>query len=266
MKIFPLILFLFCCCFFNKSYAYYETVYPRPLENFSGLSVQEILSKRKAAVQSSKYFGELDYSPSYQVFQIEDHLPWISAHEISCNGLSKSRDISKGPSRESVGILNPELLYYVNISTIPIRVNDAPCSSEDYFIPYDIQLDKFDKKITARINYSAFYNKNGAGSRLILSDSNARDFGYNYAYADYNPNLRFSSNYNISTGLITTRGFYHRGGSCRLPSGCNNYSPYNKAIEFYVLETPATLRIKLWKKAPISISEPADITYIMEFE
>ncbi|MCQ2965942.1 MAG: hypothetical protein MJ250_04285 [Alphaproteobacteria bacterium] len=265
MKHFSLILFLFFCFFSDRSYAFYETIYPRPLENFSGLSVQEILSKRKDAVQSSKYFGNLDYSPSNKVFQIEDHLPWISAHEISCYGL-KSTDISRGPSRESVGILNPELLYYVNISTISIRVNNTECSSADYFIPDYITLDKSAKQITAHINYSAFFNKNHAHNWIILSDSNARDFGYNYAYADLASNLQFQDKNNLASGIMTTRGFYHRGGACKLPSGCNNYSPYNNGIVFYLKGVPAVLRIKLWKNHPTNPSDPADITYVMKFE
>lgn len=266
MKHFHFFLFLFLCSFANKSYAFDEYAYPRTMENFSGLSVQEILSKRENAVKNSKYFGDLkNYKPNRSVFQIEDHLPWISAHEISCYGLD-STDISRGPSRESVGILNPELLYYVNISTISIRVNNTECSSVDYFIPDYVTLDKAAQQITAHINYSAFLNKNHAHSWIILSDSNARDFGYNYAYADLASNLHFQDKNNIASGIMTTRGFYHRGGACKLPSGCNNYSPYNSGIAFYLKGVPAILRIKLWKNHPTDLSAPADITYMMKFE
>ena len=237
-----------------------------PMIEFSGMNVNDILSMRKDAVNNSKIFSYIsDYKPNPEVFQIEDGLQWISAYQISCNGVGQP-DIGKGASRESIAILNPELMYYVSILNFEFSKHNMPCSPTDYLIPYKVIYDGDTNTISAYIDFQSLKNKMGYFVNTILSDANTHDLGYNYASAVNSQNIRYKSNINLSNQIIQTRGFYHRGGSCGLPEGCNNYSPYEPAYEFYITELPAIIDIKLWKNYPSSTSEKSDLNYRMIFE
>lgn len=237
-----------------------------PMVEFSGMNVNEILSMRKSAVNNSKIFSYIsDYRPNPDVFQIEDGLQWISAYEISCNGVGQP-NIGKGPSRESIAILNPELMYYVSILNFEFSKHNKPCSPTDYLIPYKVEYDGDTNTISAYIDFQSLKNKMGYFVNTVLSDANTHDLGYNYASAVSSQNIRYKSENNLSNQIIQTRGFYHRGGSCGLPEGCNNYSPYEPAYEFYITELPAVIDIKLWKNSPNSVSDKSDLNYRMIFE
>ncbi|MBO6282179.1 MAG: hypothetical protein J6N49_06600 [Alphaproteobacteria bacterium] len=232
-----------------------------PMEEFSGLSRTAILDKRMAAVKES-IFNEMQpyYSPSSSVFQIEDGLPWISAYEVTCYGKG-----IKGPSRESFAILNPPILYYPLMAMYNFSENYG-CSEVDYLLVNRLTYNESQKRITAHIDYTSFYKKNKLFYKIHLSDTNARDLGYNYVYAPLAENIRFKSADNISTDIVPTRGFYHRGSSCGEPGGCNNYSPYQPELEFYITALPAEIKFKLWKYQPLKKEDNADITYRLIFE
>ena len=152
------------------------------MQPFSGLTREEILQKRKNAVYRSTVFGARSgYEPSASVFQIDDGAPWIGAYQIACIGVNNSRDIGAGLSRESVGILNPELLFYINVLSYAFQSRGLPCSADDYLIPYRVDYDPLRKTITARVGYSPLYRKSGRFEGIVLEDANARDLGYNYA-------------------------------------------------------------------------------------
>lgn len=235
----------------------------KPMIELSGLSVDEILKIRKNAVTETIALGDVSkYQPSPDVFSIESGLPWMGAYESSCKGVDNNPNIGKGVSRESVGILNPELLYYVIIPSFEDR---SKCSSADYLIPYKLVYDEIRNTLVAYINYTSFYKVRG-NFLIHLSDTNARDFGYNWALADKTRNIHFQSNENFSTRVSQTRGYWHRGYACGLSSGCNNYSPMNEDIIFAPTALPAAINIKLWKKEPKSAERKADINYMMVFE
>lgn len=233
---------------------------------FSGMSVDEILSLRKKAVNNSPLFSNLsDYKPNPDVFQIEDGLQWISAYEISCNGADQP-NIGKGPSRESIAILNPELMYYVSILNYAFSKYRMPCSPTDYLMPHRAFYDKNTNTITVHISADDLYHKVSGNMRIILSDANAHDLGYNYASAVNSTNIKYKNDFNLSNQIIQTRGFYHRGSSCGLPEGCNNYSPYESSYDFDITNLPAILEIKLWRNPPESASDKSDLNYRMVFE
>ena len=247
--------------FFRRPSA--ESVILSPMEIFSGLSKNEILIKRIKAVRSSPVFGNItEYRPSESVFQIEDGLPWIGAREITCFGVGGSKDIGRGESRESVGILNPELMFVINMPSFAFH-DTTGCSEADYLIPDKVFYDKASATISAYIDYSAFFRKNKISFGIILEDANARDLGYNYVFADRTENVRFKEERNFSTEITQTSGFFHRGGSCRAEGGCNNYSPYESRYHFYLPDarSPAGLHIKLWKNKPADSSEAADLNF-----
>lgn len=237
-----------------------------PMQKFSGLTKAEILSKRLSAVKSSPVFGDVsDYRPSDGVFQIEDGLPWIGAYEITCFGVDKTRNIGDGDSRESVGILNPEMLYGIVMGTFAFH-DKTGCSEADYLIPHKLEYDRRSNTVSAYIDYSAFYRKNKTFYGIILEDANAADLGYSYAFADETRNIRFKNGRNFSTETTATSGFFHKGHSCEAASGCNNYSPYESRYHLYLTGLPALLHIKLWKKRPADPVEPADINYEIVFQ
>lgn len=243
-----------------------RTVFLRDMQPFSGLSKNEILQKRTDAVRRSIVFGNADYTPSSAVFQIDDGAPWIGAYEIACNGVKHSPDIGAGASRESLGILNPELLFYAVIPSFGFKHRGGYCSPVDYLAPYSVDYDARARTITARIDATSFYRKNGYYSTVVLADANARDLGYRYAFASSVANVRFKDGSNLSTRVIGTAGFYHRGGSCGKAGGCNNYSPYERGYHFEVTGAPASLTIKLWKNRPADERDPADMTYRLLFD
>ncbi|HAW33519.1 MAG TPA: hypothetical protein DCX19_02630 [Alphaproteobacteria bacterium] len=237
------------------------------MQRFSGLSRDEILQKRKAAMfQSTVFGGRSGYAPSAAVFQIDDGAPWIGAYQIACVGVGDTRDIGAGLSRESVGILNPELLFYINVPSYAFQSRGVPCSDDDYLIPYRVDYDSLRKRITARVGYSPLHRKTGRYDSVVLQDANARDLGYNYAFAAVADNVRFKNDSNLSNRIVQTSGFYHRGFSCGAPEGCNNYSPYETGYHLYLTDLPAELTVKLWKEYPRSENDPADMTYRMIFD
>ena len=202
--------------------------------------------------------------PDERIFQIEDGQPWISAYEITCFGVNTSEDIGKGLSRESVGILNPELLYNINIASYGFY-NKTGCSEIDYLIPYKVFYNKASNTITSYIDYTSFFRKNKRFYGIVLEDANARDLGFNYGLADTTQNIRFKKNVNLSNSITPTQGFYHKGYSCGVSSGCNNYSPYESRYHFYLTKLPASIHIKLWRDFPAKESQPEDINYEIIF-
>ena len=246
------------------------TIRISPMQEFSGLSREAVLNKRIAAVKSSFLFRNIkEYRPSSAVFQIEDGLPWISAYELTCFGISGSENIGKGESRNSVAILNPDLLFVISMASFAFHSfpNINSCSPIDYLIPYRAYYDRPSNTVSAYIDFSAFYRKNHMLHGIILEDANARDLGYNYVFADKTENIRFSDSTNFSTQITQTSGFFHKGFACKAPTGCNNYSPYQSQYNFYLIdpERSASLHIKLWKNKPADKSDPADIHYELIF-
>lgn len=241
------------------------------LEEFSGLSRSEIMQKRYEAVMSSPLYELLDedYSHNPDVFQIQDQAPWISAHEISCYGMSGNKNISQGASRESLGILNPELLLHLEVLNYQFDKAGKGCSEVDYLIPRLVTYDAEKKLITAHIDYSAFLKKNKSLYNVSLMDANAHDLGYNYVFAttDEKDKLIWKTPENITASIIPTQGYYHLGlNVCQEIGGCNNYSPSQPGYDFHFTQLPFELHFKLWKERPASTNTEADIYYHMIFE
>ena len=90
---------------------------------------------------------------------MEDGYPWISASQITCYGADDNPDIGKGPSRESMPILNPELMYNVQILNYKFSKYNMPCSPNDYLVHKKAIYDKKTNTITAYINAKYLYKK-----------------------------------------------------------------------------------------------------------
>lgn len=238
----------------------------KPMIELSGLSVEEILKLRKDAVKRTIALGDVSkYKPSEQVFLIEDGLPWIGAYEASCNGPENNSKIGEGESRESLGILNPELLYYFIIPHYNSE-DRSLCSAADYLVPRRLVYYEDKNTLVAYVDYKSLFDTRGLNYNLILGDVNAHDFGYNWAYADKSYNINFKSDNNFSKQMTQTKGFWHRGYACGLQNGCNNYSPRDDSIVITPTSLPATINIKLWKKQPRSAKQKADINFMIVLE
>lgn len=235
-----------------------------PMRKLSGLSADEIKNMRRKAVSNS-IFASDKYTPNPDVYLIEDGLQWMGAYEITCNGADGNKNIGNGASRESVGILNPAMIFYINMNSSHFSTRNY-CSEVDYLIPYKLTYNPKTKTISAYINYKDYYEKNKVFYNNVLNDTNARDLGYNYSYMDSFENIRFKHETNLSNSVVPTQGCFHRGYSCGLPEGCNNYSPYVSEYEFYLTGVPAKIHIKLWKRQPIFEGQKADLNYELIFD
>lgn len=245
-----------------------------PLEKpmcFNGMSKSEVLNLRRKAVKTSPLFSDMNYEPSSRVFNIGDGLPWISLEGALHFSKIPVKDRVVGASRESVGILNPELLYYLSTSeNEDVESADFKTLYKDfYFIPYKVTYNKATKTITAYIKNET---KNGDYQPIFLSDSNANDLGYKYAYMDKSRGVgiysdqKYSNN-SLKKDIKEISGYYTIGSACGYTGGCNNYAPYWQYYNhIYLKKIPASFNIKLWKNRPQSVEQKADINFEMIFE
>ena len=102
----------------------------RPMSELSSLSREEIFSSRKDFVRKSIIFKEPNYSPSEDVYKIEDNLPWIGADEIIKNGAKGNENIGTGLSRHSIMINNPDLLFGFIIPELKIKAHSKTANGE----------------------------------------------------------------------------------------------------------------------------------------
>ena len=244
-----------------------------PMENLSGLSKSRILEKRINAMRTSEIFSQMNYTPSSDVYKITDGLPWISANAALHWSKVSEREKTDGVSRDSIGILNPELLYFITIAENEDAMTESyrrPLYKDFYFIPYRITYNTNTKTITAYIKSDKI--ENGCYQPIFLADSNAHDLGYKYAYMDNYENVGFyaeepyKSN-SLHSEIKETTGWYMHGSVCGVSGGCNNYAPYWQYYnDFYLRRLPASFNIKLWKQRPVNTNQEADINFKMVFE
>lgn len=237
------------------------------------MSKQQVFDIRKKYAAMYPTFIHANYTPSDIVFgRIEDNKPWWGL--IGQNYYGPGQHSIDGLSEETRFINNPLLIFTLDsqfgIATVnlngpnlfpkPISINFNPSQrtiTAVYDISgYNIAADNF-LMANAREH---FKNSN----EYQLSGLNARDFGYNFAYADSEQNIAFDDiNNNLTTDIQPIQDFLHTGGSCEYPGGCNNGSPRQTYFEFKTLATPAKIGIRLWKQMPRDKYAPADLYYIV---
>ena len=246
-----------------------ESIRISDMINFSDLNSEDILTLRSQAVKTSPVFKDLhDYVPSREVFEMEDGLPWIGAMQAACVGTEgPNYQIGEGDSRESLMILNPELILHPLIPTI---LNNSPneCDESYYFVPRKVVYYEDTKTITTYIDLSSVKAKLGyIPQPYFLETANPRDLGYSAIFASDYYNLDFDNQTdNMALNISEPRGFWHRGYACGLPEGCNNYSPRDTRYEIRIKKLPAAIRVKLWKNTPRFKNKRADLTYEIVFE
>lgn len=255
-----------------------ENLVINPLSSYTGKSVNEITKIRQEYVKSS-LFKNAQYEPDISVFgQMQDKKAWWGIDHIICYGCKQNPNVRKeGLSEESRFINNPNMLVGVLVSQIFERTPALKSFCDDkalQMIPASITYDKKYKVITAKYKATANFTKQFGKKgyiKFLLTGLNARDFGYNYAYAIDTANIAFNPVYYINGnsldyGIVRFEDHIALGNACEVDGGCNNATPYQPGLEFRVLRLPAEMTISLWKHKPLYKNQPANMYYKIIFE
>lgn len=241
----------------------YSNLPINPLSEYNYKSKKEIYEIRKKHVMNS-IFTSPKYEPNEEIFgQIQDGKPWYGVQTFLC----KNGEVTKGVSYRSKFINNPTALIDVsNDIAYKYSSGNTECRDTKLWTLLVSKLSYHPKENIIIATYNAdktFLEKTLQNWQPILDFDalNARDFGYYYGYAEKYNNLEFNNRENISTGIYQFRDFIHTGQSCKVDGECNNQSPWQKELDFYLTGLPATITFKLWKNQPISKFAPADIYY-----
>lgn len=258
---------------------------PMELDN---LPSAEILRLRQEAIARYPALLAGRYTPSRQVFQMADGLPWWGiAGQFYYGRGGHSID---GPAEESRFLLNPYLLVGAELSGLSIwsggqralAWDKARITAQDladsefpfYCPPASLRWWPHEARAEATYNVSAclaamndwtLYPLGVADASFDLVAYNARDLGFGYLYW---PPLS-AQNLSMSTPMqapIAISQFIHRGSSCGFPGGCNNMSPrVPELCGIQIDRLPAQTVIRLWQERPASAEQSADMTLVLIF-
>ena len=236
-----------------------------PTESYNYLNKEDVYKTREKHVKNSIFYTD-DYSPSNQVFgQIEDKKPWYGLKYYNCatNAQGKN-EITLGDSEESRFINNPDML--IGINQWVYKIKDANYKKEGLCTNLDYSKMLKDLTFNPDKNTIIATFKRPEGGTFNLVGINARDFGYNYIFAEKIENVEFLDKGNISKGVYKLQDFIHTGSSCGLTGGCNNTSPRQVYLDFKVKNNlKAKMNLKLWRKEPKTPFDKADINYSIVF-
>jgi hypothetical protein len=244
-----------------------EIKFAQPIE-LDFKSKSEVLKLREDYVNRHPELLKGNYSPSDAVFgQIEDGRAWWGVRGQFCNG--PGEDSIEGPSEESRFIANPYLLLAVDEDTA--LVVQGPCTPV-YPQPLFMQWYPLESRASVLYDMSSFFEdkkkyKLTLKGTFFLENINARDFGFNYVYADpqKSVNVGLADETTLFSEATEMKSYLHRGGSCGYKEGCNNGSPLQEQMYFKVVKLPAKLYAKLWKSKPEDVNSEPDFTYEIEF-
>lgn len=236
------------------------------LWDFNGMSKDAIFEHRKHMVENS-IFKDVEYSPSEEVFgQIESDKPWKSMKTEFCIYKDQIYDID-GPSEESRFINNPVLL--INPITYAVlyrrQGNEFVCNSEAVnFIPYEILYNREENHIYAYYPSEYFFTKL---QTLTLTGINARDLGYKFVSLISVQNIEMKKP-TLWEEAYELKDLIHVGGSCKHEGGCNNGSPWQKDLDFSIINGDyAQMDFALWKEKPSKPKQDVpDILYTIIFK
>jgi len=235
------------------------------------LSKEEVYSLRKKYVNQYPSLITGRYLPSEQLFGgIVDGKPWWGLEGQFCKG--DGRHSIDGFSEETRFWANPFLLLGLD-ECKAFRMGNSPCFAV-YPKPVSLLWCASERKAVVTYDISQFLRQKeeifgqAREITLFLENYNARDFGFNFVYA---PPYLSKKVFDADGGRLLKEpcaltSFIHLGRSCGYPGGCNNASPYQPQLYIRVDSVPATLYCKLWYKPPKDSGQPADFTYIIEFE
>ena len=242
-----------------------------PPRELDFLDKDEIFRVRGEMIEAYPIFFQGDYrADTSSVFrQIENGKPWWGLKGLLCYGNGKLS--IEGESDESRFIDNPFLLVSMEEGHALILTDENGYCPLSYPEPTRISFDSDTMTFSVDYNVSSHERviENLAQDNHIrphqmqysFNGRNAIDFGVPYVYAAETQNIGFVNGNNMGTVPYRFRDFIHVGGSCGYPGGCNNGSPHQPETEFKIEGYPAYARFKLWREAPKSADEPADLVY-----
>lgn len=237
-----------------------------PMMELNSRKKLDIYDIRRMYAEKYPQFMGKNYSPSDAVFgQIEDDKPWWGILGRSYYGAGT--DSIQGPAAESRFIANPLLL--VGLDSGRAFVARVPGSKPKPVYPEPLRLywqpdgtlalAEYDitafKKLSTEIGDGL-----SVSGHLTLIAYNARDLGYNFLYVD----VAKSKYFHAKPRVVQLSQLLHKGDSCGYPGGCNNMSPRQTDLDVVITGLPATAYIKLWKQAPVSPTDPADMVFVLK--
>ena len=236
------------------------------LMDFNGMSKEAIFEHRKHMVENS-IFASVEYSPSEEVFgQIESDKLWKSMKTEFCIYENQIHD-TDGLSEESRFVNNPVLL----LSPVPFAglyrkpENEYICNSEAVnFIPYEILYNREENHIYVYYPSEYFFTEL---KHLTLTGINARDLGYKYVSLISAQNIEMEMP-TLWKDAYELQDFIHVGGSCGHEGGCNNGSPWQKDLDFFIINGDySRMDFALWKDKPSKPRKDVpDILYTIIFK
>lgn len=237
-----------------------------PMAELDFKTKSEIFDIRRSYINKYPELIRADYKPSDQVFgQIQDKKAWWGMKGTSCNGNGK--DSIEGVSEESRFIVNPYLLIGLKENGAYI-IKGIACSA---IYPQAIKLFWHCSNNWGKVIYDiSDYMKNAKiyypnADELYLVAYNARDYGFNYLFIDPSQASGVETS-NFARQPVPLKQFIHTGGSCGYPGGCNNMSPEESHLVLKISSLPASVKVKLWKKAPTNAEQKPDMVFIIEMK
>lgn len=234
----------------------------QPPAELDFLSRNEVLELRSRAVDIHPELLAAEYSPSRAVFGgIVGGLPWWGIEGEALYG--RGEDSISGASEESRFILNPFLLvgadFYENWQGR--IVESDPGSIELVCLPESLHWQPAARR--AEVTYSAACTAQMSPVFFHLVGYNARDFGMEYIHVSYTHSMNISKE-NMTSSIVRNPQYLHAGSSCGYPGGCNNLSPaVPELTSLTVTGFPARVETWLWEEQPESVSQAADMIFVI---
>ena len=232
------------------------------------VKLDEVFRVRKKMVQSFPIFfsGTYDPTKSPAFSQVVGGKPWWGVKGMACYGPGEVG--IRGVSEESRVIDNPfSLISIEEGSAHRIMTEKGNCPST-YTQLVSLNFNDETRTFTATYNISKHLNTLENLSKGIsrnfdfsVNGLNAIDFGVQYGFVQSSKNISFNSDNNISKKPHRFLNYIHVGPSCGYSGGCNNGSPHQPELDFKIIQFPAQVNLKLWKKEPKSKEDKPFLMY-----
>lgn len=252
-----------------------ESLVINPISAYSGKTKKDIIELRKNFVKTS-IFATKNYEPNENIFgRIQDNRAWWGINDSICyTQLNKSLNRNEN-SKESRFINNPNILVGVQLSKSynnqDGKISNFCNDKSLLMIPQKLSYDKKHKLLIATYKSSEnFLINKGKLVHFYMVGLNARDFGYNWIYANNSQNIKFLPRTlelnTIDETPRTIKTFIALANNCNIKDGCNNNIAYQPEMEFIFKDFPSEITLSLWKKKPLFKNQPADFYFKMIFE
>jgi hypothetical protein len=239
-----------------------------PMEELDFKTKQEIYDLRKARVLQHPDLAPEHYAPSEAVFgQVMDKRPWWGIYGIYFYG--NGQNSVKGPSEQSIFLLNPYLLIGLREPNAYRKPDLAPPGEGRIFYPQPLRVEWEAENRRALITYNLHDHyqhvtthryRPTSGYLLDLIAYNARDLGLPYLYVDAGKSENVVPLQRAEKAFPINQ-YIHCGASCGYPGGCNNISPASPPeLIIDIRKLPARVQVKLWRNEPKRVNDQSDMT------